>query len=517
MLADQSSSPGEVKPAGAAARPLGLRLTEALFETDEAGESDLARFLACDDAAEALSLWYGERLEPLLTRGGAGLRASIDRDIAAIDEMLSAQVETILHHSDFQTLEASWLGLDQLLDAAGADERIVVRILSATWAEIGRDFNRAAEFDRSLLFERLYSDEFGMPGGLPYGLVLCDYEIQHRHGTRSGAAADDISTLSSLAGVAAAAFAPCIIGASPALLGVEDFSELSFAQDIGLPFRGADYARWRALQARDDSRFLAVTAPRVLMRRRHAEDGTRAEPFRFEEGRRGLGIDDWLFGNAVYAFGAVVIQAFRDWSWFADIRGTRQDESGAGLVENMPIAPFSTGEARAYRRPLEVELTDRKQKQMEEIGLMALSPCRYTPNSAFLGAPSLHAPAAGGGTDARGANERISAMLQYILCVSRFAHYIKVIARDAMGAFTTAEELQTRLSSWLQQYVTGNSDAPDELKAQYPLNSSSVEIRELPGKPGSFACVMQLKPHFQIDQMVASFRLHTELSGLRVR
>ncbi|KTQ97347.1 hypothetical protein NS226_05090 [Aureimonas ureilytica] len=444
------------------------------------------------------------------------MRAAIDRDIAAVDAMLSAQVDAILHHSDFQTLEASWLGLNHLIDAAGDDERVVVRALSATWAELSRDFNRAAEFDRSLLFERLYNDEFGMPGGLPYGLVLCDYEIQHRRDPARGAATDDISTLSSLAGVAAAAFAPCVIGASPALLGVEDFAELSFAQDIGLPFRGADYARWRALQAQGDSRFLAVTAPRVLMRRRHGDEAARGDGFRFEEGRRGLGIDDWLFGNAVYAFGAVVISAFRDSSWFADIRGTRQDESGAGLVENLPTIPFSTGEARAYRRPLEVELTDRKQKQMEEIGLMALSPCRYTPHSAFLGAPSLHLPGQAGGA-ARDANERISSMLQYILCVSRFAHYIKVIARDAMGAFTTADELQTRLATWLQQYVTGNSDAPDELKAQYPLNSSSVEIHEVPGKPGAFACVMHLKPHFQIDQMVASFRLHTELSGLRAR
>ncbi|MBB4000437.1 type VI secretion system contractile sheath large subunit [Aureimonas pseudogalii] len=511
------SSPSEgERIAGIVAPPLGLRLTEALFDEDEAGESDLARFVGSDDTAEALQLWFGDRLQNLLTRTGGGLRAAIDRDIAAIDDLLSVQVDEILHRDEFQALEASWRGLDHLLASADNDERVVVRIMSATWAELARDFNRASEFDRSLLFERLYSDEFGMPGGLPYGLVLCDYEIQHRHGAARGIPGDDISTLASLAGVAAAAFAPCVIGASPALLGVEEFSELSFVQDIALPFRGTDYARWRALQAQDDSRFLAVTAPRILLRRRHADSGARTDGFRYEEGRHGLPVKNWLFGNGVYAFGAVVVTSFRDWSWFADIRGTRQDESGAGLVENLPSAPFSTGEAEAYRRPLEVELTDRKQKQMEEIGLMTLSPCRYTPNSAFLGAPSLHAPAHAG-TDVRAANERISSMLQYILCVSRFAHYIKVIARDVMGAFTTADELQSRLSTWLQQYVTGNADAPEELKAQYPLNSSRVEIREVPGKPGSFACVMHLKPHFQIDQMVASFRLFTELNGLRER
>ncbi len=177
-----------------------------------------------------------------------------------------------------------------------------------------------------------------------------------------------------------------------------------------------------------------------------------------------------------------MISAFRDSSWFADIRGTRQDEA-ARTGRKPADDSLLHGEARAYRRPLEVELTDRKQKQMEEIGLMALSPCRYTPHSAFLGAPSLHLPGQTGGA-ARDANERISSMLQYILCVSRFAHYIKVIARDAMGAFTTADELQTRLATWLQQYVTGNSDAPDELKAQYPLNSSSVEIHEVPASRG---------------------------------
>lgn len=476
-----------------------------------AGARALASFHAAESAGEALAVWFGEERAARLLPRPERLRAALDRDIAALDRLIGDQVDAILHHPDFQTLEASWRGLRLLIDAAQDDERVEVRVLSATWAELERDFRRAPEFDQSALFDKIYNEEFGMPGGLPYGLIVCGYEVRHRPGRN--ATSDDISTLTSLSAVAAAAFAPCVVGASPDLFGLDAFSEMSNVQDVHQPFRTPEYARWRRLQAQPDTRFLAACLPRILLRDGHADTSARVDGFRFREGRRGGARRLW--GNAAFAFGANVVRAFRNYGWFADIRGARLDREDGGLVVNLPVAPFSTRETTAFRRPVEVELTDRKQKQFEEIGLLSLSPCQFTPHAAFLGTPSLHVPPAGASA-IEAANERISSMLQYVLCVSRFAHYVKVMARDYVGAFTTAADIQQRLNTWLRQYVAVNTDASDETKARFPLNGAHVSVTELAGKPGSFACIMQFQPHFQIDQMVASFRLYTELHGLRV-
>jgi type VI secretion system protein ImpD len=320
-----------------------------------------------------------------------------------------------------------------------------------------------------------------------------------------------------LAQVAAASFAPCVIGGAPQLLGIESFSELSHVQDLFAAFRAPEYARWNKFQRHDDSRFLGVVVPRVLLRETWSDAGSRTDGFRYREGRHGLGFSDWLWGNGVYAFGAVVARAFRDWGWFADIRGTRIDEEEAGLVTGFPAPAFSTGEAVAFRRPLEVEITDAKQKALDSLGFISLSPCRLTPFIALLGAQSVHVPADETlvGTEVVDVNTRLSSMLQYMLCVSRFAHYIKVMTRDRVGAHTTAEELQHTLADWLRQYTTGNADASFEMKAKFPLSSGSVEVNEIPGRAGSYSCIIHLKPHFQIDQVITGFRLQTEVQGLR--
>lgn len=466
------------------------------------GDAALDTFLASEDPAEQLRLWG---------------RGSLARDIAALDALIAEQVDAILHHPAVQALEASWRGVDYLLDAAGGDARVQVRLLNATWAELARDFDRAAEFDRSALFEKIYSEEYGMPGGLPYGLLVCDYQVRHRYPAEARVVRDDIGALASLAGVAAAAFSPCVIGAAPELFGVGNYAELSYAQQLDSAFQTLEYQRWRRLQQQDDARFLGVLLPRILLRDRRGDRFERGDGFRYAERGQGLALEHWLWGNAVWAFGAVVIRAFRDWGWFADIRGARPDAEEAGVVTGLPAAAFSTGEAVAYRRPLEVELTDRKQKVLEELGFIALSPCSFTPDSVFLGAPSLNT-AAGvkEGLDAQTeANERLSSMLQYTLCVSRFAHYIKVMARDRIGAFTSASELERELGDWLRNYTIGNPDAGPELKARYPLSGGSVEVKEIPDKPGVLACTIHLQPHFQLDQMVTAFRLQTEVQAPR--
>lgn len=481
----------------------GLRklLVPAVLASDADAAAALEDFLAEDDPHAGLRRWIERTSAKAATAIGM-----LSRDIAAIDTLLGDQIDAILHHADFQRLEASWRGVEMLLDTAHGDDKVRVKIFNATWAELSRDFDRSIEFDQSATFAQVYSEEYGMPGGVPYGLLLCDYAIRHKNMPGKQTPIDDVSTLASLAQVAAAAFSPCIIGAAPELFGVNSFADLSYVQRLDAGFRLAEYQRWQKLRELEDSRFLGVVLPRILMREPYRIASAKQDGFLYREGGGDLG--SWLWGNAVYAVGALAIRTFRESSWFGSIKGGR-----LGNEDNEPTLPmprFSTGEAVAYRRPLEVELTDKKQKVLEELGFVALSPASFERAITLLGAQSLYAAPLTSATVER-ANARLSSMLQYVLCVCRFAHYLKVMARDHVGRFTTASTLQTKLNDWLRNYTIGNTDAGPELLARYPLSSASVEVKEVPGRPGTMSCIMRLQPHFQFDQIVTGLKLRTDL------
>jgi type VI secretion system protein ImpD len=483
---------------------LRLRIVDAVLERGE-DDAALDRFLALEDPGEALRLWFGPR------GAGKAWRAVLTRDIAAIDALLGDQVDAIIHTEDFTKLEASWRGVDLLLAETGNDDKVRVKLFNATWAELSRDFDRAIEFDQSTLFAKVYSEEYGMPGGVPYGLLLCDHAVRHR----GAGAQDDVGTLTGLAQVAAAAFSPCILGAAPELFGVTTFADLSYAQRLDAGFQLGEYHRWRKLRDLEDSRFLGIAMPRILLRDRYRDSAARHDGFRYSEG--GTGVDSWLWGNAAFAFGVIAIRAFRDWGWFADMCGTRgPDGDLGGVVSHLPVANFSTNEAIAYRRPLEVELTDKKQKILESLGFIALTPCNFDRSVVFLGAQSLHAAPNDSDLPSQ-VNGRLSSMLHYVMCMSRFAHYVKIMARDRVGAYTTPQDLERYLEDWLRNYTIGNTDAGPELKARYPLAGARLEMSEVSGRPGVMNCVLHLQPHFQFDQVISGFRMRTEVQAMRSR
>ncbi len=480
---------------------LRLSLVQAVLASDPEAAGSLQAFLDDADPSRALRRWVGKTGSDAST-----VTAMITRDIAAIDALIGDQLDAILHHEAVQQLEASWRGVEMLLDTVRADDKVRIRVFNATWAELARDFDRATEFDQSVMFAKVYSEEYGMPGGVPYGLVLCDYAVRHRPVAGQTPITDDVSALAGLAQVGAAAFTPCIVGAAPELFGVGSFADLSYVQRLDAGFRLAEYQRWQRLREQEDSRFLGVALPRILMREPYGVDSAREDGFLYQESVGELG--SWLWGNAVYAVGALTIRTFRETGWFGNIRGGRLgDEAHEPL---MPMPAFSTREEVAFRRPLEVELTDKKQKALEELGFLPLSPTPFARSFMLLGAQSLYAAPASADTAER-SNARLSSMLQYVLCVSRFAHYLKVMARDRVGRFTTATAMETMLGDWLRDYTTGNADASPEIKARYPLSNASVEVREVVGKPGVMNCTFQLQPHFQFDQMVTGLKLRTDL------
>ena len=478
---------------------------------DIALEDRLADFLTAEPAA-ATDLWFGADTAVRLRASPDAGRGALDRDIAAIDALLSDQLDAILHDRRLQRLEGSWRGLAWLVDGTEQGARLKVKVLNAGWAELCRDLERAIEFDQSHLFRKVYEEEFGTPGGEPYGLLVVDHEVRHR--PAPNARTDDVNALAALSGVAAAAFAPVILGASPALLEVDSFTDLHNVTDVTAALRNTDHARWRSLSSRPDMRFVGLALPRMLARLPWEDDATRADGFRYAEYAPGL--DDRVWMSASYAFAAVVARSFAQYAWPADVRGVETDRVGGGLVEGVPLEPFRTDPDHVWtRRAVEIVWNDRQERELLDSGLMPLSAIPYSEELVFGAVRSLLVPQRyqGANAAAADANARLSSQINSILCASRFAHHLKMKGRQMVGSFKTADEIQRLLQAWLTQYVNANTSSTGESRARYPLVNGRVSVNELPGKPGSFGCVVQLQPHYQLDDVAASFQLVTELGG----
>jgi type VI secretion system ImpC/EvpB family protein len=470
----------------------------------------LDRFLAEPSPWKALCLWLGLTPEVGRLPSKEDVGRTLSQNLALLDRMLARQVNAIIHAPAFQRLEASWRGLRYLVEELPEGESIKVRVLNLTWKELNRDLERVIEFDQSQLFRKIYNDEFGSPGGQPFGLILGDYEIRPRPNPEHPT--DDVGALVGISAVAAAAFAPFIAGLHPSFLELDRFAELERPMELAKIYDQTDFLKWRAFRHSEDSRFVGLTLPRVLMRLPYRDDGTRDDRFRFREEVEHPDREHYLWGTAVYAFGAVVVRAFAESAWPAEIRGIPAAGLGGGLVGRLPSHCFATDRSGiAPRGPTDGVVTDAQEKELGELGFIPLVRIPDTQLAVFYGNQSAQRPKKYDGEGAE-ANAKLSTMLQYVLCVSRIAHYIKIMGRDKVGAFPSADECERYLQNWLNDLCIGNDSASAELKARHPLREARVEIREQPGKPGCYYSVIHLRPHYQLDQLATGVRLATELS-----
>jgi type VI secretion system ImpC/EvpB family protein len=484
---------------------------EATFQGRRESPTLLERFLQAPTPGEALALWLEGTSLPYDTAGCRRLIVqSLNRDVATLDRLLTEQLNAILHHPAFQKLESSWRGLHYLVDRAVDCENVKIRLLSVSWKELARDIEYAIEFDQSQLFHRIYDDEFGSPGGEPFGVLLGDFAIRPQPCAEHPF--DDITTLTGISHVAAAAFAPFVASVHPAMFGLDEFTDLEQPLNLAKTFQQLDYLKWKAFRETEDSRFVGLALPQILLRLPYEDDGSRVDGFCFHESATSPGRENYLWGNAVYAFGAVLIRAFGEFGWLSNIRGVERDVLGAGVVDGLPVPSFATDSPGvACKCSTNVIVTDAQEQELAELGFMPLCHCKDTEFSVFYTTPSVQAPRRYD-EPAATLNARFSAMLQYILCVSRFAHYLKVLARDKVGSFIEAEQCEDYLHRWLMQYVAADSEASPQTKAEYPLREASVRVRAHPDKPGSYLCVAHLWPHSQFDELSVAIRVTTELS-----
>jgi len=424
---------------------------------------------------------------------------AINSRIAEIDRLLSAQLNEIMHHEDFQKLEGSWRGLNQLVMNSETGTQLKIRVLNVNKKELLKDLERALEFDQSTLFKKVYEEEYGTFGGAPYGALIGDYEF--------GNHPQDLALLEKIAGVAAAAHAPFLSAANPGMFGWDTFSDMTEIRDVSKIFDRTEYAKWRSFRESEDSRYVGLTLPHTLGREPYGAATRPTETFRFEEDVDGTDHKKYLWTNAAYSLGTRLTEAFSMHGWCVAIRGVE----GGGLVDSLPTHTFQTDEGEvAMKCPTEVAITDRREKEFSDNGFIPLVHCKGTDYAAFFATQSAN-KARKYDTDAANANARLSTQLQYIFATSRFAHYLKSMMRDKIGSFMERKDAETFLSRWIANYVTSDDSASPATKAKYPLREARIEVAEVPGKPGCYRAVAFLRPHFQLDELSVSLRLVAEL------
>jgi type VI secretion system protein ImpD len=437
----------------------------------------------------------------------------MQRYIADLDECLNTQLNAIIHHPVLQKLEASWRGLAYLVEEAKQLPHIKIRALNIAWKEINNDLESAVDFDTSYLFQKIYTAEFGTAGGEPFGLLLGDYYIQHQ--PTADSPTDDISIISGLAKIAAAAFAPMILSIKPSLFGLTSFAELQRSINLTRTFMQLDYQRWQNLRELEDSRFIGLVMPKVLLRTPYQPDHARLDNFIFSEQTQAT--TDYLWGNAGFYFATIVMRNFSETGWFNAMRGIESGTVAGGVVTGLVSDYFKTDRnLQAIRYPLEVNLNTDFITSLSDLGFIPLSCCKHTPHLAFYTNSALQKSAVYDNPNAT-YNAKLATVLQYLLCASRFAHYLKIIIRDKIGSYTTAASLESHLQHWLTNYVMSNTDANPELDQRYPLRQAQVKLSEYPGKPGSYFAKLYIVPRIQLENLSSVIQLTTEITGLMNR
>jgi type VI secretion system protein ImpC len=434
---------------------------------------------------------------------------TINAGMKAIDAAISKQLAAIMHHPSFQKLEGTWRGLNYLVMNSETSAQLKLKVLNVPKRELFKDLDRAVEFDQSQLFKKLYENEFGSPGGEPYGSLIGDYEFTNHP--------EDIDMLGKLSNVAAAAFCPFISSASPKLFGFDSYTELSKPRDLEKIFETVEYTKWKSFRDSEDSRFVTLAMPRVLSRLPYGSQTKPIEEFDFEEveldsaGRaKAVPHEHYAWMNAAYVLGARLTDAFAQYGFCVAIRGAE----GGGKVEGLPAHVFTSDDGDLdLKCPTELGITDRREAELSKLGFLPLCHYKNTDYSVFFGAQTTQKPKKYDRPEAT-ANAAISARLPYLMATSRFAHYLKVIARDKIGSFMEVEDCQSWLERWIANYVSADPKPSPEAKARYPLREARIEVKEIPGAPGSYNAVAWLRPWLQLEELTTSLRLVAKIPKL---
>lgn len=405
---------------------------------------------------------------------------------------LNGYLDRILHAPEFQAVEASWRGLWHLVSQTETSSQLQIKVLDVSKSELLRDLQRAPKIDQSRLFKRVFEEPYGEFCVAPFALLIGDFAFSRT--------AQDFDLLEKLGEIASLCHAPFVAAAAPEMLGLDAFKRLTHAEDLAPIFDSAEYSKWRTFRQSEDARYVALTLPRILLRSPYGIRPGVAGEFQYAEDTR----DDLhlLWGNAAFAFGACVANAFARYGWCAAIRGIE----GGGLVEGLPSWIRHHGEDGDIRLSVEVSLHDRREKELSDLGFIPLVQVKGTDSAVFFSAQSCCQPRQYA-AEAANANSRLSCQLPYQLTSSRFMHYFWAMARDKVAGFMSRGDWERYLNDWISRYVLVDDQASPAIRATKPLREARIDVSEDHGKPGRYRIDAYLRPHFQLDELSVSLRV----------
>ncbi|MDK2126549.1 type VI secretion system contractile sheath large subunit [Parachitinimonas caeni] len=431
---------------------------------------------------------------------------TIEAIIAELDRKLSAQINLILHHPEFQQLESAWRGLHYLVTNTETDEMLKIKVMNVSKTELHRNLRRfkGIAWDQSPFFKRVYEEEYGQFGGEPFGCLVGDYYFDH--------SPMDVELLREIAKTAAASHCPFLAASSPSVMQMESWQELANPRDLTKIFQTPEYAAWRSLRDSEDSRYVGLAMPRFLARLPYGAETNPVDEFAFEEDTAGAAHERYSWANSAYAMAVNINRSFKYYGWCTRIRGV---ESG-GIVENLPCHTFPSDDGGVdLKCPTEIAISDRREAELAKNGFMPLLHRKNSDVAAFIGAQSLQKPAEYYDPDAT-ANAQLAARLPYLFAVCRFAHYLKCIVRDKIGSFKERDDMQRWLNDWILNYVDGDpANSSESVKAERPLASAEVVVEEIADNPGYYSAKFFLRPHYQLEGLTVSLRLVSKLPSLK--
>jgi type VI secretion system protein ImpC len=414
-------------------------------------------------------------------------KALVDAMIAEIDAKLSRQVDEILHHAEFQKLESAWRGLKFVVDRVNFRENIKVEMLNVSKEDLLTDFEDAPEIPKSGLYKIVYSAEYGQFGGKPYGLLVGNYDF--------GPGPQDISLLQNLGAVATMAHAPFVSATSPSFFGLNNFVDIPNLKDLQALFEGPQYTKWQSFRESEDSRYVALTMPRFLLRLPYGSSTVPVKAFNYEEQVVGEH-EKYCWGNSSFAFATRVADSFAKYRWCPNIIGPQ----AGGTVEDLPLHQYeSMGEIQT-KCPTETLLTERREYELSEQGFIGLTFRKDSDNACFFSANSCQKAKYFGQSDegrAAELNYRLGTQLPYLFIICRLAHYIKVLQREQIGSWKERADLERELNKWIGQYVADQEVVSAEIRSRRPLRQAKIEVTDVPGNAGWYKVDMKVRPHFK--------------------
>ena len=426
---------------------------------------------------------------PKVTQG------AVDEIIAKLDAKISAQIDEILHHEEFQKVESAWTSLKYLVNETDFKQNIKIEMVNISKQDLLDDFEDAPEITKSGLYKSAYTAEYGQFGGQPYGMMIGNYNF--------GPGAQDVKLLQSIASVATMAHAPFVAAAGPEFFGLDNFSVLPNLKDLKSIFEMPQYTKWQSFRESEDARNIALTLPRFMLRLPYGPDTKPVKSFNYTESVSESN-DKFLWGNAAFTFASRITDSFAKYRWCANIIGPQ----GGGAVEDLPIYQYEAMGELQTKVPTEILLSERREFELAEEGFIGLTMRKGSDNAAFFSANSVQKckvfPNTPEGKAAE-TNYKLGTQLPYTLVISRLAHYIKVIQRENIGTWKTRTDIHKELNSWVSQYISDQDSVSAAIRSERPLRKASIEVTDVEGDPGWYKVGLTVQPHFKY--MGSSFTL----------